>query len=231
MNYFQRLPSGQQVASACILGLVRKTDRRHQQGEQSRAKILEATLAIAAERGYDGASIALVSEATGLPSSSIYWHFKNKDELLADTVEFSYGEWREDAPATGFPIDCTDPVSSIKDRLTRAAHTIAASPHFWRLGLMLGLRSEKVAPAARQRFLEVRATSAAGVHEWYSRLLPDLGAEPVEQLTRCHLAMIDGLYIGSFGDPDWWNDGAGERMVDLLAAGLNTTATRWKEET
>ena len=178
----------------------------------------------------NGASIALVSEATGLPSSSIYWHFKNKDELLAETVEFSYARWREDAPATGFPTDDADPSNSIKDRLTRAARTIAANPQFWRLGLMLGLRSSSVASAARQRFLDVRATSAAGVREWYSRLLPALDEDHIEQMTRCHHAMIDGLYIGSFGDPEWWEDGSGERMVNLLADGLNTTAARWADE-
>ncbi len=45
---------------------MRKTARRRQQGEESRLRILEATLAIAAERGYDGTSIALGTEATGL---------------------------------------------------------------------------------------------------------------------------------------------------------------------
>lgn len=206
---------------------MRKTDRRHQQGNRSRTKILEATLAIAAERGYDGTSIALVSEATGLPASSIYWHFKNKDELLAETVEFSYVRWRELNPAMGFPIESDMPGDNIEERLTRAARTIARNPHFWRLGLMLGLRSGTVGLAARQRFLLVRERSAAGVQEWYERLLPDLGPELAERLARCHLAMLDGLYVGSFSDPGWWDDGSGERMVDLLAAGLHSTAVRW----
>lgn len=76
----------------------RKTERRHEQGEQSRRRILEATVAIAAERGYDGTSVALVTQATGLPARSVYWHFKNKDELLAEALEFRYRRWRESAP-------------------------------------------------------------------------------------------------------------------------------------
>ncbi len=75
-----------------------KTERRHQQGEQSRQLILETTLAIAAERGYDGTSIGLVTERTGLPASSIYWHFGSKDELLAEALEFSYRRWRASVP-------------------------------------------------------------------------------------------------------------------------------------
>ena len=67
----------------------RKTERRHLQGDMSRQKILEAALDIAAERGYDGASVALVTERTGLPASSIYWHFKNKDQLLAEALDLA----------------------------------------------------------------------------------------------------------------------------------------------
>ena len=65
--------------------MARKTERRHKQGDESRQAILEATLSIAAERGYDGTTVALVQEATGLPASSIYWHFGSKDQLLAAT--------------------------------------------------------------------------------------------------------------------------------------------------
>ena len=64
----------------------RKTERRHRQGEEFRRRILEATLAIAAERGYDGTSLGLVTERAGLPASSVYWHFGSKDELLAEAV-------------------------------------------------------------------------------------------------------------------------------------------------
>ena len=59
-----------------------KTDRRHRQGQESRQRILDAALAIAAERGYDGTTVALVCERAGLPASSVYWQFRNKDELL-----------------------------------------------------------------------------------------------------------------------------------------------------
>ena len=63
--------------------MARKTERRHRQGDESRQAILDATLALAAERGYDGTTVALVQKATGLPASSIYWHFGSKDALLA----------------------------------------------------------------------------------------------------------------------------------------------------
>ena len=40
-----------------------------------------------------GTSIALVSAKCGLPASSIYWHFKDKDDLIAAVIERSFAQW------------------------------------------------------------------------------------------------------------------------------------------
>src|SRR5215467_14647134 len=71
----------------------RQQRRRRPDGELSRTRILDAASAIAAERGYEGTSIALVSAACGLPASSIYWHFKDKDDLIAAVIERSFADW------------------------------------------------------------------------------------------------------------------------------------------
>ncbi len=67
--------------------------RKRADGELSRERILDAATEIAAERGYEGTSIGLVSKKCGLPASSIYWHFKDKDDLIAAVIERSFGEW------------------------------------------------------------------------------------------------------------------------------------------
>src|SRR5712692_5586943 len=74
----------------------RRTEKRKRaNGEASRERILDAAAEIASERGYEGASIALVSERSGLPASSIYWHFEDKDKLIAAVIERSYNRWLE----------------------------------------------------------------------------------------------------------------------------------------
>ena len=70
-----------------------KRRRSRADGELSRVRILDAATEIAAERGYEGTSIALVSAKCGLPASSIYWHFKDKDDLIAAVIERSFGSW------------------------------------------------------------------------------------------------------------------------------------------
>ncbi len=69
------------------------TRQRYADDELSRNRILDAAAEIAAERGYEGTSIAAVSAKCGLPASSIYEHFKNKDDLIAAAIEHSSANW------------------------------------------------------------------------------------------------------------------------------------------
>lgn len=199
----------------------RKTPRRHQQGDESRKRILVTTLEIAAERGYDGTTVALVTERTGLPASSVYWHFKNKDELLAETLEFSYRQWRDSTPTWSAGDAPDDLAEEIRERLHTAARAISVSPEFWRLGLMLALERRAKEPAARRRYVEVRDDTARTIEQWWRSVLPPAVIERHDdlphRLARTHLAMMDGFFIGVRSGADWDL----EVLVDLLATGLH----------
>ena len=67
--------------------------RTRANGEQSRQRILDAATEVATERGYEGATISLVSKKSGLPPTSIYWHFTDKDDLIAAVIERSFQRW------------------------------------------------------------------------------------------------------------------------------------------
>ena len=63
--------------------------RTRANGEQSRERMLDAATEVATERGYEGTTISLVSKKSGLPPTSIYWHFADKDDLIAAVIERS----------------------------------------------------------------------------------------------------------------------------------------------
>ena len=67
--------------------------RTRANGEQSRQRILDAATEVATERGYEGTTISLVSKKSGLPPTSIYWHFADKDDLIAAVIERSFQRW------------------------------------------------------------------------------------------------------------------------------------------
>lgn len=207
--------------------MTRKTERRHEQGEQSRRRILDAAVALAAERGYDGTSVALVTEATGLPASSVYWHFRNKDALLAEALEHSYRRWRESGPVWSdrAEVGSGDLATQIRRRLQLAAASVTQSPEFWRLGLMLALERRVVEPAARRRFLQVRDETRSGVAEWWRQVLAPVGhvdEETVMRLTRFYLSVMDGLYIGARAGRAVDSD----QLIDLVAAGMQAHVLR-----
>jgi AcrR family transcriptional regulator len=50
--------------------------------ESRRPEILDAALAVAAERGIDGVSMRAVAQRLGLTPMALYGYFRSKDELL-----------------------------------------------------------------------------------------------------------------------------------------------------
>ena len=66
----------------------------HRTSAANRQKILEATLQVAQEYGYQGTTIPRVSLKAQLPTGSVYWHFESKDILFASLMDQSR-EWLE----------------------------------------------------------------------------------------------------------------------------------------
>src|SRR5436189_2646786 len=134
--------------------MVEKTLREHRHG--TRQMILEAALRLAAERGYVGTTMALVRRATGLPPSSLYWHFSNKDQLLAEALEHGYTRWHRNVPRWEQTSTGGDLRTRLLANLRRTtSDTRDAKADWWRMGLMLALESgPTVGDGPRQRFLQ-----------------------------------------------------------------------------
>jgi AcrR family transcriptional regulator len=176
-----------------------RTDRRHQQGEESRQRILDATIDIAAERGYEGTSISLVSKHSGLPASSIYWHFASKDELLAAVIDRSFNRWVVSLPTWDPPPAGVSLADHVRVTWRETSDSLQRNEDFLRLGLMLSLERRPLEPTARTRFLESRALALERLSDWFRGALDWAGVEPDPQLCRTlaslHLAFADGLFI------------------------------------
>ena len=168
-----------------------KQRQRRANGEESRRKILDAATEIASERGYEGTSIALVSARCGLPASSIYWHFKDKDDLIAAVIERSFGTWLSaiELPTEG------DPRERGVGMAVQVAKSLLEAPDFLRLGLMLALERRPEEASARKMFLQVREIARQRVLESFRELAPDLDDAALHMLTTYALAGADGLFV------------------------------------
>lgn len=165
--------------------------RRRVDGELSRISILDAATAIAAERGYEGTSIALVSAKCELPASSIYWHFKNKDDLIAAVIERSFASWLSawQVPETGTPRE------RVQGLAMQIAKALLDSPDFIRLGLMLALERRPVEARARAMFIAARTQTYRALTDTLGELTPGLTDAQIHQLVTYAIAGADGLFI------------------------------------
>jgi len=61
-------------------------------GEQTRRNIIRKAAPIFNQRGYEGAALSDLMEATGLEKGGIYRHFDSKEQLAAEAFDYA---WRE----------------------------------------------------------------------------------------------------------------------------------------
>ena len=166
-------------------------------GVASRTAILNAAAHIAGERGYEGTSINAVSERSGLPASSIYWHFKNKDELIAAVIDRSYSDWIEALRRLADQDSELSPVEMYSSGMRQSAEQLIQFPDFLRLGLMLTLERRPSEPTARQRFQTTRVETLARLRRYLGRVFESLGEAEIDQLAVLTLAGSDGLFIAA----------------------------------
>ncbi|MGW4870578.1 TetR/AcrR family transcriptional regulator [Streptomyces chartreusis] len=169
------------------------TRKKRANGVESRQRILDAAVEIAGERGYDGTSIAAVSAKCGLPASSIYWHFKDKDDLIAAVIERSFEAW---LTAVELPGEETGtPLERVTAMAGNVAKSLVDAPDFLRLGLMLALERRPTEPRGRTVFLQVRDITHRKIAEVAATLFPALDEAAVDTLTTYAIAGADGLFV------------------------------------
>ncbi|NUZ06697.1 TetR/AcrR family transcriptional regulator [Piscinibacter koreensis] len=69
---------------------------RAPKGRQTRATILDAALALAAQIGIEGLSIGVVAEAIGMSKSGVFAHFGSREELQISVVRAYHARFEED---------------------------------------------------------------------------------------------------------------------------------------
>jgi AcrR family transcriptional regulator len=185
-----------------------------------RARILDAAERLVGARGYSAASISMIVRESGLPASSIYWHFGSKEDLLAAVVERGAARWHA-AQARWSQYD-----GDLAAFLEGTGAAVAEHPQFLRLLMMLNLDGQGGQKRARQSVRKVWRSAEGGL-ERVMALYFGLGDGRRDKalagrLARFTLAMIDGAFLDSQIDPD------GTEMKALfadLAVALEALAT------
>lgn len=195
----------------------------------SRTRILKAAAEIASECGYEATTISKVTKRSGLPVSSIYWFFRDKDHLMAEVVRHSFGDWIVRQPVWEVEADDRRTLAErLRTILARSVRTLPDAPDFLRIGHMLVLQAREVEPEARQYFLEVREQVEGDIAAWFrgqldeavQRRAPDLSVS----LARVVLAATDGLFLAHQLDEEWDPDDYVDLIVSVVEASVAEVA-------
>jgi len=71
------------------------TVTRAEQKQQTRQRLLEATMAVIASEGLSGVTMAKVAEQAGLSRGICNFHFQSKEQLLLETLRSTYQEFEK----------------------------------------------------------------------------------------------------------------------------------------
>ncbi|MBV1855925.1 TetR/AcrR family transcriptional regulator [Catellatospora tritici] len=167
--------------------------RRRVPPEQRRSEILAAALAVFAERGYRGASLAAVAERVGLTQQGLLHYFPSKDALLAEVLRL-----RDEIDQRTFTDDCG------LDVMERVVAHNATRPGLVQSFTVLAADSvtdeHPARPFFTERYRAVRAVMAEAIRRDLGDDLPP--GLTHEQAGALLVAVMDGLQLQWLLDPD-----------------------------
>jgi AcrR family transcriptional regulator len=179
---------------------VRAPNRKAQQGLESRRKILDAASSLMGERGFAGTSISEVSKRSGLPASSIYWHFESKEGLLGAVVEEGAQRWFDELEAEARPGEHDGGVLG-----SRAAIALEQRPEFLRLMFLIALERKEIDKASLAAIRHARKLALDRIRATVLRRLEAqrvAGAPALaDELSLLALCTADGIFIQDHIDP------------------------------
>jgi AcrR family transcriptional regulator len=166
---------------------------RYQKGDVSRERILQAATQVFATRGYAGAGVDRLAQRSGIAKTAIYYHFGNKEGLLAAVLERAATQWidgiRSAAQQAGEPLQ----------RLDRALLGMRAMleerPWIYKLFQILALEVADEKPEIRATLRGIldkaRGAIVDGMHDALGVDVPGAG-----QVASMMLSILDGISLG-----------------------------------
>jgi len=110
----------------------------------TRDRILAAAVDEFAEKGFFGARVDSIAEASGINKRMIYAHFESKENLYSEVLHIAYEEVAESEK--GYMVEGLDPISSIKNIVKSAFSFFLENPGLVRLLMWENLNQARFIP-------------------------------------------------------------------------------------
>ena len=204
----------------------RAEHRTYPKGVRRRQQILDAAIALLAQRGVDRASLRTVAEAIGVSHTALRHYFSSRDELLVEVYRTHEARWAKDtagAGTPGSPGSAGSPDEAEESPvgvIIESADRNRSIPGLVELYATLSTDALQEQHAAtrefvRERFRSVRETIAARIE---AGQLAGLIAADIDPLDAAALviAASDGLQIQWLLDPEAVDVGRSLAILERL---------------
>lgn len=170
-------------------------------GISTKDRIVAAANRLFYREGIRAVSVDAVAAAAGLTKRSLYYHFKSKDELVADYLTFRgppnlkrYAEWFHRSEG-----DLADRIATIFEYLA-----LEAGRPQWKGCGFLRTAAELVDQPGHPA-VKIGANHKKQVEAWLATILSTAGCPDAEDLARQISLLIDGAFsqVMLYRDPDY----------------------------
>lgn len=202
--------------------MARKTK---EEAQITRTQLLDASEQVFSDKGVTNTSLAEIAEAAGLTRGAIYWHFKNKADLidaLWERIELPMEEMRRNIEAA-MP---DDPLGRVRQKGINVLQRAELDPHCRAIYTIMFLKCEYVDEALpiKANHLTCRAECGESLAAEFQAAIVAGQLPPainVKQAALGLFAYVDGLIYHWLLDPAHFSlvDEA-ERHIDIYLAGL-----------
>ncbi len=181
------------AASARAPGRRSRTQAR---GDVSRNEIMDAASRLVLAHGYKGMTVSALCQETGLPPTSIYWHFGSKEGVLLAAMQRSAERFSAEA-GTLDNLGAT-PRDRLAVLLLAAGSALQERPEFLRMLMRLVLQQEglgAVSSSLHEMRMLGRTALMATLRTAYESLGPALTDEVARGVIDTAIALFDGAFI------------------------------------
>jgi AcrR family transcriptional regulator len=187
-------------------------------GQRNRERILDAASTLMSERGFAGATIAAICKQAEVMPPTLYWHFGDKEGLVAAVMERAAERWFEEFI----------PGEDIREAAQTGALSVLfhERPEFLRLLLLLALERRDPADEVRSAVERIRQRAKQAWSAALEQLLIEIES-PEERngaaglLSELLIAQVDGVFIASQLHPQTTHV---EALIELMGVAIRAAA-------
>lgn len=156
--------------------------------------LLAATRQLIAERGYEGATMTRICESSGMPRSSVYWRYPDKDRLVQAAVAGPFLALTELAQPKDPPRQNAWR-AQLADATVNCVQVSASAPDTVRAGLLMKLQHRDPPSLASEDIREGLVRQEAGLRTWLAEVIGRSTGEHAAVVAWAVTVLTEGLLL------------------------------------